>query len=255
MLFPFFWLLVASFLLVILQRWTHRHLHGLAYLLTFNKNWAVILYAIALLPGVFLHEFSHWLAANLLGVKTGSFSILPKSRSGGVIQLGAVEYYKPGSVSTLRETIIGIAPLLTGTLAIFLVATRIFDVEILADAVSMGSLDNITVAFNNILSTKDLWVWLYLLFTISNTMIPSTSDRKTWPMILAAVTVLVVLIILLGIGEALWAEVSQPVSSAAGFFSLALTVALLLDLIVLPFLILFEAIVARLRGVRLVLGE
>ena len=118
---PFIWVALTLPILLFLQRWIHRHLHGVAFLLTGNKNWAVVLYAIILFPGVLLHEFSHWLTATLLGVRTGSFSVLPRTKSDGSVQLGYVEYYKTSSVGPIRESLIGSAPLVTGTAVILLI--------------------------------------------------------------------------------------------------------------------------------------
>ena len=66
---------------------------------------------------------------------------------------------------------------------------------------------------------------------------------------------LIIVTLILGVAEPIWAEVSQPFSSVAGFFGLALAVAVILDLVMLPLIIVTEMIIARLRGVRLVLGE
>ena len=72
---------VALLLLVFLQRWIHTHLHGVSLLLTGRPEWAVIVYAVILFPGVFLHEASHWLAATLTGVRTGGVSLMPRRRT------------------------------------------------------------------------------------------------------------------------------------------------------------------------------
>ncbi|MFO7682523.1 MAG: hypothetical protein R6X34_20995, partial [Chloroflexota bacterium] len=93
-LMPFIWVTLAFIVLLFLQRWIHTHLHGLSLLITGKPEYAVILYALVLFPGVLLHELSHWLAASLLGVRTGRFSLLPRRQPDGSIQLGYVEYYK-----------------------------------------------------------------------------------------------------------------------------------------------------------------
>ncbi|KAA3664827.1 MAG: hypothetical protein DWQ04_03735, partial [Chloroflexi bacterium] len=64
-LMPFIWVALAIPVLIFLQRWIHMHLHGIALMLTGKSERAVILYALVLLPGVFLHELSHWLSATL----------------------------------------------------------------------------------------------------------------------------------------------------------------------------------------------
>ena len=44
---------IALLVLVFLQRWIHAHLHGVSLLLTGRPEWAVIVYAVILFPGVF----------------------------------------------------------------------------------------------------------------------------------------------------------------------------------------------------------
>mgnify|MGYP003348511744 CR=1 FL=1 len=73
------------------------------------------IYNLIFLPGVFLHELSHFLMAKLLGVKTGSFSIIPQSLPDGRLQMGYVE---TGQTDIVRDSLIGIAPLVTGSLFI-----------------------------------------------------------------------------------------------------------------------------------------
>jgi hypothetical protein len=57
-LMPFIWVAITLPILSLLGRWIHRHVHGLAILITSNRSWAVILYAMVLFPGVLLHELA-----------------------------------------------------------------------------------------------------------------------------------------------------------------------------------------------------
>jgi hypothetical protein len=166
-------------------------------LLTGNKNWAVVLYAIVLFPGVLLHEISHWITATLLGVRTGSFSVLPRTKSDGSIQLGYVEYYKTSSVGPIRESLIGSAPLVAGTAVIILIGFYVFDVTTLAAAVEAGDIDLLTQAIGALFATGDFLLWLYLIFAISNAMMPSASDRRAWPAFALILFVFAVLLYLL----------------------------------------------------------
>ena len=115
---PFLAAAVALLILVFLQRWIHTHLHGVSLLLTGRPEWAVIVYAVVLFPGVFLHEASHWLAATLTGVRTGGVSLMPRHQPDGTLQLGYVEYYKGRTLGPFRESLIGAAPLIAGTAVI-----------------------------------------------------------------------------------------------------------------------------------------
>ena len=157
---PFIWVTLALPCLYFLQRWIHRHLHGVALLLTGNKQWAIILYAIVLFPGVLLHELSHWITARLLGVKTGKFSVLPRTIAGGSVQLGYVEYYKTSKVGPFRESLIGSAPLITGTAVVILIAFKIFDVPALSAAISSGDLELFSNALLDLFETPDFLIWL-----------------------------------------------------------------------------------------------
>jgi len=87
-LMPFIWVAISLLVLMILQRWIQTHLHGISLLFTGKPERAVLLYAIILFPGVLLHELSHWVTAKLLSVRTGSFSVIPRQKADGSIQLG-----------------------------------------------------------------------------------------------------------------------------------------------------------------------
>jgi len=53
--------------LLVLERWIHRHLQGIGLLVTRDPDLATILYSAFFLPGVALHESSHWIVAKALG--------------------------------------------------------------------------------------------------------------------------------------------------------------------------------------------
>ncbi len=180
-LMPFIWVAISLPILYLLQRWIHRHLHGVALLLTGNKQWAIILYAIILFPGVLLHELSHWITAKILRVRTGKFSVLPRSIADGSVQLGYVEYYKTNSVGPIRESLIGSAPLVTGTAVVILIVFKIFDAPAFSTSIASGDLESLSNVLLDLFETPDFLIWLYLLFAISNAMMPSSSDRRAWP--------------------------------------------------------------------------
>src|SRR5512143_2962472 len=133
----FLWFLGTLILLVLVQRWVHRHLHGVAYLITRQPDMALMLYSLPLLPGVALHELSHALMAALLGVKTANLTLIPRRQPDGHVRLGSVQVER---VDVIRSSLIGLAPLLAGSAAILLIIRFAFDVNILGDAVSRGDL-------------------------------------------------------------------------------------------------------------------
>lgn len=249
---PFLWLALALPVLLLLQRWIHRHLRGLAYLLTGRMSWAVLLYAIVLFPGVLLHELSHWLAARLLGVRTGAISLLPKMQKDGVLRLGYVEYYRSRSLDPVRESIIGGAPMLTGTAVVLLIGFQIFDIPSFASAVQSGSLDQLSPALTRLFTAPDFLVWLYLIFAVSNAMMPSPSDRRAWPAFLLLLSAAAIILYVLDRQHIIIGGMVGPVATVFGYLALALSLAIGVDIVVIFVIYMLEGLVSRLRGVELI---
>ena len=247
------WVALALPLLLLLQRWINRHLQGVAYLLTGRPGWAVIAYAIVLFPGVLLHELSHWLTARLLGVRTGRLSLLPSVEQDGTIRLGYVEYYRHRSLDPIRETVIGVAPLLAGTAAILLIGHYIFNVNTLVLALESRQIAQLRQVAAALAETPDLFLWIYLVFAISNAMMPSPSDRRAWPAFLLLILVAGGLLYL-GLGDALLPGLLGPATRVFGYLGLAFSIAIGVDLLFLLLLFLLELIISRLKGVRVKYG-
>lgn len=190
--FSFLWLAVTLVLLVWIGRWIHRHLQGAMLLLSGEPETAAILYAMPLLPGVIIHELSHALMALLLGVRVRGFSLRPR-RVKGRTQLGVVSIEETG---LLRASLIGLAPLLTGSALILWVGYRVFEIGAAGDTLLAGDWVGLTTTLNQLRHTQDVWLWAYLIFSVSNTMLPSESDRQAWGPLL---------LFLLVVGLGVWA--------------------------------------------------
>lgn len=139
-------------------------------LLSFNSsNLGKWLYTLLFLPGTILHELSHWLVAELLGVRTGEITILPTTDDDTTRQkLGSVQTAASGP---LRSFLIGAAPFLTGLLTLYLLGTLLLSAE--------------------------LW-WHYLLLfygivVTGSCMLLSREDRRSWPFIGILLTTLLAL--------------------------------------------------------------
>ena len=252
---PLLWLLISFPVLLLLQRWIHTHLHGISLLLTGKAERAVIVYALVLLPGVFLHELSHWVTANLLGVRTGRFSLIPRRMKDGSLQLGYVEYYRDKSLGPIRESLIGGAPLIVGTAVIWLIANRVFNVELLGMALQSGDVTNLTFALSDFFQTDDVFLWLYLIFAVSNAMMPSRSDQRAWPAFLLLMGVTIVVVYALGWQTAVFNSLRNPIITTFGYLGIAFTMAIGVDLFFMLILGGFEYLLGRLRGVNVVYGR
>ena len=209
-----FWIIITFLLLYPLNRWISTHVQGVAFLLTGSKQAATWLFWVLFLPGTFLHELSHWLTAILLGVRTGQFSLWPKTKRKGELQMGAVQV----EVSDpFRHSLIGLAPLIFGSIAVLLIG-RWLNVDTVAIAFATGNLEIMWQAVIITLSLPDIWLWLYLIFAVSNAMLPSASDRESWWS--------VVLYLCLGLILVIWLDVTPALSSDLQGFGLAVLTSL-----------------------------
>ena len=204
---------------LVTQRWLQRHMIGLGLLATGKPDAAVTLYHTVTFPGVLLHELSHWLAARLLLVRTGRFVIWPERDKRGV-RLGYIEVEKP---DPLRGALIGAAPVVVGLLALLGIADKALNLGDLAAALPSADLAVIRPAVERLARAPDFWVWLYLIFAIANTMMPSPEDRQSWPAFIAGVAVVALFMLAAGFGGMLLNALAGPVTAAlnllAGLFA------------------------------------
>ena len=116
-----------------------------------------------LLPGIFLHEFSHILMAEILRVRTGELKLKPEIHEGH-LTLGSAQI---ALTDPFRLTLIGIAPFISGTAVLWLLI--------------------------NLVPKNPVYLLLftyYLVFAIANTLFSSASDLQA-----AAIPLILVLII------------------------------------------------------------
>jgi len=167
---------------------------GVTFYLTGWGDLAGVIIFLLLLPGVVLHEAAHWLAARALGLRVSKFRIWPR-KQGDHLGLGSVSMQR---ADVWRESLVGMAPLLVGNLAIAWIGWRVFATPALLEALATGHLWRAAMAFFASLRTADGLLWAYILFTIGNTMLPSSSDRE--PLRPALLYTALVALIYIGVG-------------------------------------------------------
>jgi hypothetical protein len=240
------WLLAASVLLVVLQRFLHREIQAFFLILTRRIGLTEAIFALIFLPGVFLHELSHFLMAKLLGVPTGKFSLIPQAQPNGKLRLGYVETASGGFV---RDALIGAAPLVTGSVFVAYVAIYHFHLLPLWDFIRLADWGGFWTALAAVPKAPDFWLWFYLSFTVSGTMMPSESDRHAWlPMGLLAAALLGVAI-LAGAGPWMLDHLTNPLNSFLRGLALIFGLSGIFQiLLILPFLV-FHRILTKVTGV------
>lgn len=237
--------LLASLSLLAALWWVSRRLSfyflSLAYLLLPRAEAAQALYAVFILPGTLMHELSHWLAAKMVGVRTGKINLLPQVKRDKSLRLGAVDV-RGGSL--WQHTLIGLAPLLVGSLLTIVLALRLVDMGQLRLAAQSGSWPRLWAVIQTSLATPDLLIWLYLLFTISDAMFLSASDRAPARRMLAYLGLFVAVLYLLGALPRAGELLAESLPALLGVYAYGLGVALFVHL---ALLILFWSLFTLLR--------
>ena len=109
------WFLIAIIGLAVLQRRLHYEIQALLFILTKRIDLSMTIFAILFLPGVLIHELSHYGMARLLNVPVGSLSLIPQPLPDGRMRLGYVE---TKSTDFFRDALIGAAPLIVGSFVV-----------------------------------------------------------------------------------------------------------------------------------------
>ena len=248
----FFWLIVIFLCLYPLNRWISTHVQGVAFLFTGSAHVAIWFFWVFFLPGTLLHEVSHWLMAKLLGVKTKGMSLWPKKKPNGELQMGAVEVLVS---DPFRHSLIGLAPLLTGSAAVLLIGYGWLGLGEIGQALLRGSLPRLAEALEKTMAVPDVWVWLYLVFAISNAMLPSASDREAW----LTVFIYFLLVLALVVGLKLVPTVPESLQEVGltmlTYLLVAFTLTLVIDGLVILVLFIIELMFAVLFGRRVMYGR
>lgn len=162
--------------LMVLSRWINRQVQIIGLRVTGSSNAAIMAYYLLMFPGIVLHEVSHFLMAQLLGLRVGKFALGPRRRR-NAIELGSVTINSGGSV---RDSLVGLAPFIGGTTVLLLISFRVFDVAALGQAWTAAGWRGVMGAVQGIWRVPDFWVWAYVIFVVSNAMTPSPADRQPW---------------------------------------------------------------------------
>jgi hypothetical protein len=204
------WFVLTLLPLALLQRLLHREIQAVILILSRSPIFTTALFSLIFLPGVLLHELSHYVAAVILGVRAAGFSLVPRTLPDGRLQLGYVETVPTDPV---RDSLIGAAPLFAGGLVVAFLAMTRLDLVPLWSGLRDGQYALFWKDATLLPGSPDFPLWFYLVFAISSTMLPSRSDRHAWIPLATGLAVLVALAALAGAGPWMLAYVA-PAANA-----------------------------------------
>jgi len=212
LLIPWITLALALLPLLYVQRWIHKHLFGIGYLTSREKHAATLFYYLFLLPGVFLHEFSHYMVAGIFGVHSTRFTFFPEAQEDGSLEMGFIELEEVKN--PIYAAFIGIAPLLSGMAAVVWISNTRLNLPTFFASVQNASLDQVATAVQHLVGQPDFLLWTYLLFAIANAMMPSGEDRRGWWVVLVAAGLFLLFLTIAGFSKVVVGWLQGPISQA-----------------------------------------
>lgn len=244
-------LFFAGSLLVFIavQRWLYRELQAIFLLITRQANTALGIFSLLLFPGVFLHELSHFIMARLLFVRTGRFSLIPKALANGKIRMGYVE---TAATDPIRDTLIGAAPLISGVVVVTALGMKPLGLLPLTEMMFARDWTSFWSEVIRLPARPDFWLWFYLVFAVSSTMLPSSADRRAWWSIGLFVLLSLVLALIPGMSTWMLENLAPLVIRGMRSLSVVFTASGLVHLILVVPAILLRIVISKITGLRVV---
>jgi hypothetical protein len=244
-----FYLILIMIPLVYLPRFLQREIQSIFLLITHQPDVSTVLFSLLFFPGILLHETSHYLMAHLLGVKTGRFSLIPKKVGNGKLQLGYVE---TAATDFFRDALIGAAPLLAGGLFVGVIGITRLDLNTLWENLIFEQASSFRMIFKSISEQPDFWLWFYLVFTVSSTMMPSSSDRQAWLPLIIVIIIISGFVLLVGAGPWVFSKIDTIIQSAMDAIMIVFGITIFIHILLLPPAWLVRKLLSRISGYQVV---
>ncbi len=238
------WLALAAVLvpLVYAERWIHSHLFGVAWLATNSRRSATALYYLLLLPGVFVHELTQYLVAGALNVPIQRVIAWPEAQEDGTLRL---DFVQVKDQRRLSAAIIGAAPLLVGLGIVWVISNHVLDLDAVVRALASADWRQIGPALRTMVSKSDFFLWLYLVFAVSNAMLPTAADRRGWPLLLSLFAVALIVLVLIGVGDVLLEVFTTSVAMQVERLAAALAAVVFVEALGIGFIGVLEEVLER----------
>lgn len=230
-----------------LQSWLHQHIFKVGWLVTKNFYTTTLLYYAFFLPGLFLNQLVCWLTAGALDVRAERAFHMPQKQEIGELRLDFIRVSK--KASPLKLALIDIAPFLVGLVLVLVIADNIFEISDVVQTLQGGTLDHFRRAVNQLIGATDFWLWAYLLFTITNTMMPEPDVFKRWWWLFGIAALATIPLFVIGVGdEIIGATLTGPIASILNTLSAAFAVMIFFSITGVGVLSLIENTIEYITG-------
>ena len=120
----------------------------------------------------------------------------------------------------------------------------------MGEALARGDLLALLQGLQAMTHVSDFWLLLYFIFTVSNSMLPSASDRRAWLPVSLLIAALGGVLLYAGFGSVLMETLAGPLDAAVRALAAACTITVGLDLFFAPLIWLAERGIMRVTGMK-----
>ena len=196
------------------------------------------------MPGILLRELSLWLAAGALNVRAEGALRFPEDQDISALRLSFIRLSPTASLP--KRLLIALSPPATGLAAIWAIAANLLPPDAIALLATAGNVTELGAVVAELMTTADLWLWLYIAFTVANCAMPGPGLKLT------AGQKLIVFSALLALCFSLWraADMANPaialsIEGLLGGLALLFAQIILLNVGCVLVLGAFEAVIER----------
>jgi hypothetical protein len=166
--------------------------------------------------------------------------------SNGRLQMGYVE---TAQTDIIRDSLIGIAPLVAGSSFIAYAGLNRLGLSTLVEVLTNGQVELFWKGLTLLPQMDDFFLWFYLAFTISSTMMPSESDSHAWLPLGLWTAGLLTLGIFAGAGTWMLENIAPLLNNFLGLVATLFGLSVALHVVLLLPTMLLHRIVSRVTGV------
>jgi len=235
MMFTAIVIIFQIILLFFLSGFVKKKLYTLFFRISKSNTAAMAGITALLYPGTVVHELAHLVTAFIFFVPVKKLTLEPERSADGMIRAGSVEI---AHVDLFRRTLVGIAPLLVGVIALWAITTYLLPpIPYVCNMLNIFCNEQYFSFFSakQDHAPRDIFQFIlstYLVFSVSANMFSSKKDLDAARIVLPIIGGLLILAYLLGMPFTPVAEFLSAADSVIRVFINVLIIPLILHVLV-----------------------